>query len=44
MTASADPELADFFMTGYDYLEEIGSVRDYFDESEDFDLSFIKSL
>lgn len=44
MTASADPELAGFFMTGYDYLEEIGSVRDYFDESEDFDLSFIKSL
>ena len=44
LTASADPELSDFFLTGYNCLEEREEVRDYFRESEDFDLSFIRSL
>lgn len=44
LTASADPELSDFFLTGYNCLEERQQVRDYFRESEDFDLSFIRSI
>ena len=44
VTANADPELSDFFLTGYNCLEEREEVRDYFRESEDFDLSFIRSL
>lgn len=44
MTASADPELSDFFLTGYDLLEQRESVRDYFEESDEFDLSFIQSF
>jgi|TARA_B100000073_G_scaffold336733_1_gene331880 hypothetical protein len=44
MTASADPELPDFFLTGYNLLEERDEVRDYFDESDDFDLTFIRSI
>ena len=44
MTASADPDLSDFFLTGYDLLEERNVTRDYFDESNDFDLSFIRSI
>jgi len=44
LTASADPEPSDFFLTGYNRLEEREEVRDYFRESEDFDLSFIRSL
>jgi len=44
VTASADPEPSDFFLTGYNRLEEQEEVRDYFRESEDFDLSFIRSL
>jgi len=44
MTASADPEVTDFFLTGYNLLEEREEVRDYFEESEDFDLSFIRSI
>ena len=44
MTASADPEVTDFFLTGYNRLEEREEVRDYFEESEDFDLSFIRSI
>jgi len=44
MTASADPELSDFFLTGFNHLEEREQVRDYFRESEDFDLSFIRSI
>lgn len=44
LTASADPELSDFFLTGYNHLEEREQVRDYFRESEDFDLSFIRSI
>ena len=44
MTASADPELSDFFLTGYDFLEQRESVRDYFEESDKFDLSFIQSF
>ena len=44
VTASADPELSDFFLTGYNLLEGAQEIRDYFRESEDFDLSFLKSL
>ena len=44
VTASADPEPSDFFLTGYNCLEQREEVRDYFRESEDFDLSFIRSL
>tara|TARA_Y100000022_G_scaffold169768_1_gene155444 strand:+ start:626 stop:1150 length:525 start_codon:yes stop_codon:yes gene_type:complete len=44
VTASADPELSDFFLTGYDLLEQRESVRDYFEESDEFDLSFIQSF
>ena len=44
LTASADPELPDFFLTGYNLLEERDKVRDYFDESDDFDLTFIRSI
>ena len=44
VTASSDPELSDFFLTGYNRLEEREQVRDYFRESEDFDLSFIRSI
>jgi len=44
MTASANPELSDFFLTGFNHLEEREQVRDYFRESEDFDLSFISSI
>ena len=44
VTASADPELPDFFLTGYNLLEERDEVRDYFDESDDFDLTFIRSI
>ena len=43
VTANADPEVTDFFLTGYNQLEEREVVRDYFDESDDFDLSFIRS-
>ena len=44
MTASADPDLSDFFLTGYNLLEEKEKTRDYFSESDDFDLSFINSI
>lgn len=44
MTASADPELPDFFLTGYNLLEEREEPRDYFSESDDFDLTFIRSI
>lgn len=44
LTASADPEPSDFFLTGYNLLEERDQARDYFRESEDFDLSFLRSL
>lgn len=44
VTASADPELSDFFLTGYNLLEQRESVRDYFEESDEFDLSFIQSF
>ena len=44
MTASADPDLSDFFLTGYNLLEGALERRDYFRESEDFDLSFLKSF
>jgi len=44
VTANADPEVTDFFLTGYNLLEEREVVRDYFDESDDFDLSFIRSI
>ena len=44
VTASADPEVSDFFLTGFDFLEGREQTRDYFKESEDFDLSFIRSL
>ena len=44
LTASADPELSDFFLTGYNLLEDAQETRDYFRESEDFDLSFLKSI
>ena len=44
VTASADPELSDFFLTGYNLLEENVNSRDYFSESDDFDQKFIESL
>ena len=44
MTASADPDLSDFFLTGYNLLEGALETKDYFRESEDFDLSFLKSI
>ena len=44
VTASADPEPSDFFLTGYNLLEQRESVRDYFEESDEFDLSFIQSF
>ena len=40
-TASCDPDPEDFFLTGYDNLNE---SRDYFEESEDYDLQFIRSI
>tara|TARA_B100000700_G_scaffold281605_1_gene332464 strand:+ start:782 stop:1300 length:519 start_codon:yes stop_codon:yes gene_type:complete len=40
-TASCDPDLSDFFLDGYNNLNE---SRDYFEESEDYDLQFIKSI
>ena len=40
-TASCDPDPSDFFLTGYNDLNE---SRDYFEESEDYDLQFIKSI
>ena len=44
VTANADPEVTDFFLTGYNLLEGAQETRDYFRESEDFDLSFLKSI
>ena len=44
VTASADPDLSDFFLTGYNLLEEREETRDYFSESDDFDTSFIESI
>ena len=44
MTASADPEPSDFFLTGYNLMEEREETRDYFSESDDFDISFINSI
>lgn len=41
VTASADPDPSDFFLTGCNLVEE---SRDYFSESDDFDKSFIKSI
>ena len=40
-TASCDPDPSDFFLTGYNTLNE---SRDYFDESEDYDLQFSKFI
>ena len=40
-TASCNPDPVDFFLTGYNDLNE---SRDYFEESEDYDLQFIKSI
>ena len=40
-TASCDPDLSDFFLHGYNNLNE---SRNYFEESEDYDLQFIKSI
>ena len=40
-TASCDPDPSDFFLTGYNTLKE---SRDYFEESEDYDLQFIRSI
>lgn len=44
VTANADPEVSDFFLTGFDCLESREEAPDYFKESDDFDLSFIRSL
>ena len=44
VTASADPDPSDFFLTGYDMSEEKTEPRDYFSESDDFDLTFIRSI
>jgi len=41
LTAKADPESSDFFLTGYGRTNQ---SRDYFKESEDFDQSFIRSF
>ena len=41
LTASCNPDVSDFFLTGYNNLNE---SRDYFEESEDYDLQFIKSI
>ena len=40
-TASCNPDPSDFFLTGYNNLNE---SRDYFEESEDYDLQFIRSI
>ena len=40
-TASCDTDPSDFFLTGYNTLKE---SRDYFEESEDYDLQFIRSI
>lgn len=39
--AHADPKLSDFFLMGYNDIKE---TRNYFDESDDFDLRFIGSI
>jgi len=44
LTASANPELKDFFLTGFNLLEEREKPRDYFKESDEFDLKFIRSI
>lgn len=44
MTASVNPEISYFFLSGYNLLENKGTTRDYFEESENFDLSFIRSI
>jgi len=41
VTAHADPKLSDFFLLGYNDIKE---TRNYFDESDDFDLRFIRSI
>jgi hypothetical protein len=41
VTAHADPELSDFFLMGYNDTKE---TLNYFDESDDFDLRFIRSI
>tara|TARA_B100001113_G_scaffold345928_1_gene336148 strand:- start:44 stop:562 length:519 start_codon:yes stop_codon:yes gene_type:complete len=41
LTASCNPDVSDFFLTGYNNLNE---SRDYFEESEDYDLQFIRSI
>lgn len=41
VSAHADPELSDFFLMGYNDNKE---TRNYFDESDDFDLRFIRSI
>jgi hypothetical protein len=41
VTAHADPELFDFFLMGYNDNKK---TRNYFDESDDFDLKFIRSI
>lgn len=44
LTANADPKLTDFFITGFNLLEVREKPRDYFKESDKFDLNFIKSI
>lgn len=41
LTASADPKPSQFFITGHNSSKD---EHDYFDESENFDLKFIKSI
>ena len=40
VTANCNPELSDFFMTGYENLSD----RDYFAESEAFDYAYVRSF
>tara|TARA_X000000368_G_C22707890_1_gene569683 strand:- start:59 stop:598 length:540 start_codon:yes stop_codon:yes gene_type:complete len=46
--ASCDPAPSDFFLTGYNSFASrflcLDESRDYFEESEDYDLQFIKSI
>ena len=44
LRGSANPEPSDFFLTGYDIPEEKTEPRDYFSESDDFDMTFIRSF
>ena len=44
LTGSADPNLTNFFLTGFNFLEGNKKVKDYFNESDTFDKLFIQSI